>query len=219
MAKVFWCIPRERTVYGEAFDAFIKVAFEAGASLPDSIPLQLPYARTDQVRTTYAEAFLSMSAGPDDVLVMLDSDMQHPPTVLPHLASHDSEHSPVGLLYCRRGEPWDPCAFNIDLTADYPATYQRLVSWEEGLGSIDFVSTGAIAIRRWVFERLPWPWFVYQYDPDYWRKWGRWPGEDVYFAKLCMEHGITHWLDTSLISRHLVVESIGAERWQRRAAP
>lgn len=216
MPDIFWCVPRERVVYGEAFDSFNLLAFETGRSLPNSVLLQAQYARTDQVRTRYAESFMKLSKDGNDTLIMLDSDMRHPPKTVAHLAQYADEPAlgVVGLLYFRRGAPHDPCAFNIDLSEGYPRSYLRLTEWTPGLSRLDFVSTGAIAIKRWVFEKLEWPWFVYQYSKEFWEGWGPWPGEDVYFARSCMEHNIQHWIDTTLISLHLTVESIGPERWK-----
>jgi hypothetical protein len=67
------------------------------------------------------------------------------------------------------------------------------------------VGSGAIAIWRWVFDRLEeagfgWPYFRYEYPADY----GYDQSEDVFFARCCYAAGVEHFCDTGVEVPHLI---------------
>ena len=177
----------------------MKVAYRMGQL--GWTPLWAEYGRTDVTRQGLALAFLEHSANPNDTLVMLDVDHEHPREVLERLAAHDV---PVAAaLNFRRGEPYQACAFRRSGVGDL----HHLASFPPGLHRMDALGTGAIAIQRRVFERLQalghvW-FFKYEYgsptDPL------ASPSEDMYFSKICEEAGIEMFVDTTIVSPHITL--------------
>jgi hypothetical protein len=169
--------------------------------------------RTDRARNVVVEAFLERSRNPDDVLVMLDCDHEHPYYIVDRLAGHPSEHGVVGALAFRRYSPNDPVffAFDEDGGMHSPEYWVR-----NGVYQCDVVGSGALAIKRWVFDRLEkvgfgFPWFQYEYP----EKWGYDQSEDVYFARCCYQTGIKHYCDTGVEIPHLI-RAVADERLWRK---
>ncbi len=74
------------------------------------------------------------------------------------------------------------------------------------------VGGGAIAIQRWVFERLmekgfAWPYFRLVYLEGSVDQ----PGVDMYFGAICEEAGIPHYVDCDLVTPHLRMVEIDRE--------
>lgn len=206
--KIFWAVLKERSIEEHAADALFDVcSYTAG---PDVYRISIPYVRTDNARNICVDGFMAYdNPDPNDVLVMLDCDHLVPPDVVLRLAAHNV--GVVGALAFRRSPSSDPLFFmelNGQLTA--PAR------WEKGsLYACDFVGTGAIAIKRWVFDKLlaageeP-PFFRIEYKAEKWLS----LGEDYYFAMLCKKHGIKHHCDTGLEIPHLRLELSNEQSWE-----
>lgn len=211
-------------------DALLDVASWCGRRSFNRIAL--PYMRTDMARNAVVKLFLENATEPNDALVMLDCDHAHPPDVVERLVSHPPERGVVGALYFRRGEPYDPLFFVVappespggrgeegkhaSMTGKHVGLPLRApAEWEQGRTyECDVVATGAMCIRRWVFESLDaagvtWPYFRYAYpEPTYQQT------EDVYFGLRCHEAGIKHYCDTGLVIPHLTVQGITLESWE-----
>ena len=173
------------------------------------------YRRTDDARNKAVLALSKVARDDRDVLVMLDADHMHPMDVIEQLVAHDV--GVVGAMYFRRGEPFDVCAFRRgpDVPqqeapqgqAGQAGSTSGLVAVgreETGLHKVAVVGTGAIAIQRWVFERLMekgygWPHFRYAYAEGSLDQ----PTEDMYFGAICEEAGIPHYVDCDLVTPHL----------------
>jgi hypothetical protein len=142
---------------------------------------------------------------------MLDNDQLHPANILEQLAGQTTDLGVVGALYHQRGDNYKPCFFIYE----DPDKWITLQNWPDNtLLQCAFVGTGAIMIRRWVFDKLeekgfkP-PFFRFDYtEPNY-------PTEDWYFANLCRQAGINHWVHTGLPSPHLGWRAITTADWQR----
>lgn len=208
--NVFWAFLLERTILGHAVDAVIDVS--AISAVKGYTRISIPYQRTDMARNHIVESFLELAKDPGDVLIMLDGDHYHPMDINVRLASYGPDIGVVGALYFRRGPPYDPLFFKK--VGDH---LRNPAEWEEGLTyKMDAVATGAIAIRRWVFEKLdaagfPYPYFYYEYPEDH----GFSQTEDITFAKNCQSAGILHHCDTSIITPHLAVKMITKDDWDR----
>lgn len=175
-----------------------KVLFPLLAIAQQGFPfMTMPHGRTDLVRNKMALQLLSSNF---THLIMLDVDHTHPVDIVQRLMKNFTtypELKVVGGLNFRRGEPYDPCAF---IKGD-DGRYYPMSEWPAGLIRVDALGTGCIAIARETFEELPPPWFFNPYDrimEDIW------PGEDIGFAKLCAEHGIEQYVDTTITSPHLI---------------
>jgi len=182
-------IPMERNIGQLAFFGFVGIVTQGW-------PLaRLEYTRNDIARNKFGEFLLDSQF---THILQLDSDHVHPPDVVQRLArwfrAYPDEVEVMGGLNFRRGAPYDPCAF-VD---PGDGSYRRMAEWPRGAVEVDALGSGSIMISRKVFERLPKPWFAYSYADL-----SGWPGTDMWFSKLCHEHGIALWCDTTTVSPHI----------------
>lgn len=207
---VYWAVLLERTVMQEAFDSLLDVA--AYCATRGFIRITLPYTRTDAARNRITRAFITCGNNPHNTLVMLDNDHIYPVDVVERLAQRPEAEGVIGALAFRRGPPYDPCWFVRE--GEY---LRRPAQWDCGaVYECDAVGTGAIAIKRWVFDRLTeagfhWPYFRYEYPEGLNFN----PTEDMYFARICEEAGIRHHVDTALEIPHITTKLITQETWER----
>ena len=202
---VFWSFLLERSIQHEAVQAVLDVAMTCGAA--GYTRMGIPYARTDMARNTLANAFLEASDNPNDTLVMLDCDHLHPPDIVPRLAVRQ-EGVVAGLAF-RRSPPHEPLWFvkQPDGILRAPAEFEPVVY------ECDFVAPCAMAVKRWVFQKLAdlghKHFFKYVYYPD-----GGSNAEDWGFSEICMAAGIKHHVDCSLIIPHIASRAIDLETWE-----
>jgi len=165
--------------------------------------INLAYMRTDMARNNFAEHILK----DDDFthLIMLDLDHEHPLTVVGQLCESVAE-DPTGRLALsalafRRSQPYDPIAWRWDKKEK---AFFTVTDWEPGeVLEVDQFSISASIIAREVFERLPWPWFKYEYFTR-----GSHPGEELWFCKQARKAGIKLHVDTRISTTHLNVAKI-----------
>ena len=208
MAKVFWAALLERNIQDAAVQSLLDVAMAAGATGYSRI--RWPYSRTDLARNEIVRQFKSQAEAGDDCLVMLDDDHLMPADVIDRLLRWNQ--GVVGALAFRRGEPFFPCFFVRHPSGGLSQTLE----WEPGLIQCVIVGSGAIAIRRWVFDALDeagyiWPYFRYQYkkgDVPF-------PSEDVYFGECCDKAGIPHYVDTTFEIPHLAPSTVESSSWRQ----
>lgn len=212
--EVVWSILPERSVQEYAFMAAMALAAHAGNR--GYTYAASNYQRTDVARNRLADAFHRMGKNPDDVLVMLDCDHCHPYDTIERLVSHPPECGVVGALAFRRGEPFFPCFFIRNRLGHM----MHPLELTGGLMKGAIVGTGAIAIRRWVFDAIakaeyPVP-FKYEYDDTMFAT-GEYQSEDVSFGYICEKLGIAHYCDTSLVTPHLTASAIDQTAWNAYA--
>jgi hypothetical protein len=193
-------IPLERQVPGSVFQNFLQIA-RHGWNFIDPV-----YRRTDVSRNIFGRTLLEHKGFTH--LVMLDLDHWHPFDIVQRLlapAVHDRDkYQVVGALAFRRGEPFNPCAYQLDPDGEL----QVIIDWTPGLLKVDAIGHGAMAIDRRVLEKLPAPWWQYEYwewemSDDY-----NYPTEDLYFSELCRDHGVNIWCDTRIRTPHLAETAI-----------
>lgn len=177
--------------------------------------MSLPYGRTDIARNKIVEVFMRETDQPDDALVMIDNDHRLPADLISRLTRFPSrECGVVGALAFRRGAPFDPCAF-VRLPDGEMGTPVEL----DGCMKVSIVGTGAIMIRRWVFDALiaagyqP-PFFRYAYADNNMN----FPSEDIYFGMACEAAGIPHWVDGTTEIPHLIASEVDKSSWERYLA-
>ena len=200
-------IPVERTMSTRAFMSFWAIAQQGFPLLPRH------YARCDIHRNEFGRTMLNHPEFSH--LIMLDSDHVHPPDVvqqLAQIAAAAPEKLVIGGLNFRRTAPYDPCVFK----ADEAGLLRQPATWGEGLLEVDVLGHGCIIIAREVFERIPPPWWKYDYGGDYSDPGQIYPfwSDDVYFSHLCGEHGIKLWCLTTLTSPHIAEVPVGPELFQ-----
>lgn len=209
--RVFWAYLLAPAVLEHAVGAALNVAMYCGMRRYDRIGL--PSTRVDRTRNAIAKLFVEQSTHPHDVLVMLDCDHVHPPDIVERLASHAPQLGVVGALLFRRSWPHDALFFAIDDEGQM----RGADAWEtDGLYRCAVTGSGAIAIRRWVFDKLAaagyeWPWFRYEYPPEH----NYDQSEDVFFARCCHAAGVYHYCDTGVESPHLIHAVADKARYDR----
>lgn len=213
--RVWWGVLLERCNYDMSTQAVMNFAYRMGQRsmrYPQQLwqPIMSEYKRTDIHRQGFAEVFMTLSDRPDDTLVLLDIDHNHPVTTGMRLVAHDV---PVVVpLMFRRGEPYDACALRR-----FPdGELRHLRSFQPGLHRMDAVGSGAIAIQRQVFERLMAAGHEWFFKYEYLTKPNRAPSEDLYFSKICEEAGIEMYVDTEFETPHITLGLIGRdthEQW------
>jgi len=211
MGNTYWAIMKERhgAAYEESFDALADV-IEYTARLRGFFRMVEKTLPVAHARNRYAQMFMRETPNPqpDDTFVMLDVDHAMSRDIVEKLAAH--EVGVVGALATSRGthKPFTPF---FKRGAD--GVLYALTEWADGEfieGTI--IGTGAIAIKRWVLEKLnhcaP-SWFRYEYrGKDYEAT------EDMYFAYECEKAGISHWCDTNLWIPHCTVMYTTPAEWR-----
>jgi hypothetical protein len=185
------------------------VFYQYWAIAQQGVPiLQMPYNRIDVTRNKMAVELLRSEM---THLLMLDIDHKHPANIIQRLARWvlmKPDIQVVSGLNFRRSEPFDPCCgFWGEDEKYYPPA-----EWEQGLIKVDAVGGASLLIAREVFELIPPPWFTF----DYSRVWADdWPGEDVSFSRLCGEHGIDIYVDTTTTSPHMTSALITEDTFKK----
>ena len=206
--RVFFAALKEKNLEQTAISSIEAIHYMAGKS--NYVRLSMAAQRTDTARNILVNAFLGEATEPDDVLVMLDYDHNHPIDIIDRLVAHNLDV--VGALAFRRGEPFFPCAFfaQADGTLKHPET------WEPKVYRCDAIGTAAIAIRRRVFDKFDslnfmQAWFRFSYpegSPVH-------PSEDMYFSHCCNIAGVPIHCDMGLITPHLSIGQIDASTWHQ----
>jgi len=204
--RIVLAMPCERVMYTEAAHAMMAIVHQGFPFMAHG------YSRLDRTRNDFAIELLKSDF---THVLMLDSDHLHPADIVQQLGKHvarDPSILVVGGLNFRRGEPYDPCAYLW--SEDHHL--QPMERWpDDALLKVDVLGSGSILIAREVFERLPFPWFGYNYEHNLTMEWSpdnpdgikqnmQWPGTDIWFSELCNKHGIDQWVYTGVSSPHLI---------------
>ena len=212
-SKVFWAILMERNVQDHAANTLLDVAMEAGSH--GYTRIMWGYSRTDLARNEIIKCFRNGAKDPDDYLVMLDNDHLFPPDVIARLIKWNE--NVVGALAFRRGPPYFPCFF---VREPKDGMTHIVLDWGgPGLVPCALVGTGAVAIKRKVFDALDeagftWPYFRYTYPPNN----PVLPSEDIYFGNICEKAGIQHFVDTTFCIPHLSSALVDEQTWHQYVA-
>lgn len=200
--SVLLAIPIERNIHQKAFLALEQI-------IQQNFPLlQSEYQRTDVARNFAADALLHSD---HTHLLMLDTDHIHPPDIVQRLARWVFQYPDVwvvGGLNFRRTPPYDPLAFG----EQDDGLYYSPSEWPEGLVKVDAIATCAILIDRRVFEKGDPPYFYYDYSMA---KEGKYPSEDMGFAKWCKAHNVQQYCDTTTTSPHLTDMLVDADTFRQ----
>ena len=132
-----------------------------------------------------------------EYILMIDSDMSYPPTILPTLVSRDKDVIGVDYYTPR----WNPKEKKSDrvgpIIYDYDRKNKGWKEWgkvdETKPFRVDAVGTGIMLIKAKVFKKLKKPWFPFFVYKD--RKDTRIMGEDLGFCMKCLAKGIEVWID------------------------
>ena len=142
-------------------------------------------------------------------LIMLDMDHKHPTDIVMKLlraVKEDESRAVVSALTFRRGQPYEPIAFRLEGTK-----YKAILEWEPGaVLEVDQCSPACTIFSREIFEEIDPPWWAYTYHPERFY----YPTEDIYFSKLCREHGFKQVVDTRIESIHLSTAYVGLDTFR-----
>jgi hypothetical protein len=203
--QVYWAVLWERNVLFQAADALLDVS--AICMQHGYTRIAVPYMAVDDARNQITALFLSGDGSPEDTLVMLDNDHAHPRDIVPALATRPE--GVVGALAFRRWPPHDPLWF----VRQEDGSIRQPAEWVAGqVYECDAVGAGAIAIKRWVFERL----LRQGVEPPFWRMTYGKGGtrEDMSFALACERAGIKHACHTGVQIPHLSTAYVDSTTWQ-----
>lgn len=204
---VYWAVLLDKNVAWECVDPLLDVAAQAARN--GYVRIAVPHTRTDTARNKIAQVFVDQTTAREDVLVMLDNDHAHPADIIERLARRPE--GVASALAFRRSLPHDPLFY----IRDDAGRLRQPAEWEPGTTYIcNAVATGAIAIKRWVFDELTaagysWPWFRYEYPEGV----AFHPSEDLYFAGLCEKAGIRQVCDTGLVIPHMTTAFVDQSTW------
>lgn len=170
--------------------------------------IHVPHTATEWAREEFTRAFLELSKDPYDTLVMLDADHDHPYSVVERLAlDPQPDYGVIAALAFTRGEDSRPAYYMKD--GENPSDWYSMQDIpREEIIPVDMAGTGAMAIRRWVFEKLG--------DPPYWKKMYdvQRGGEDWYFALECKKAGIQQYVHTGVEIPHFYLATKTRRDWE-----
>ncbi len=196
-------IPMERQITDLAFMHLWLTARQGFPLLNLMSDPPIGYGRTDVNRERLARTFLESDY---THLMMFDTDHLHPADAINRLArwfvSRPQTEVVFGMQF-RRGEPYDPMMFGL-----INGGLHAPGDWEPGLYRVDAAAHGTMLIRRDVLERLPEPWWAYDYGTP---ANDIWPSEDLWFCRLCRDYGVEMSVDTTQTSPHMTTGLIDAE--------
>ncbi|OPZ79974.1 MAG: hypothetical protein BWY79_00093 [Actinobacteria bacterium ADurb.Bin444] len=198
--------PFERTIPSET--EFSRVAFaQQGFAY-----VNMGYSRTDLGRCMMAKHLLE---NPEFThLLMLDTDHLHPADTVARLVRHvqkDPKKLVIGGLNYRRGPPFEPNVYFLDPEGKV----FTLKDFPKGIVKVHLLGTCAMLVAREAFERIPCPWFKYNYEQADQYKF---PSEDTWFSLEALRHGVGLWCDTTCTSPHMIVEWADKNRFERYVA-
>jgi hypothetical protein len=201
------CVLVERTGAASAacFRACMEIAQEGWPQL------WVPPCHVDLARNKAARQFLDSDL---THLLFLDCDHRHPKNIVHRLArwvKRDPSLLVVSGMAFRRCPPFDPTAY----MADDDGNVYQITSWQPGLMRVDLVGAPCLLVNREVFERIPAPWFAFDYSHAGEDKY---PGEDIYFSLRCKEHGIDIWVDTTTVSPHAMESWVDGNTYRTHMA-
>jgi hypothetical protein len=170
---------------------------------------KLPYSIPDVARNKAAQALRESEF---THVLMLDTDHPHPFDIVQRLARRvieDPTRLIVAAMAFRRGEPYDPMAW----VHKEDGFYYTIDDWEHGsIFECDVVATPAMLIHRDVFETVKYPWFFYEYLPEYTD--GMRPTEDLGFCRKARAAGIKIYCDSSVITPHMRAVKVDEKTWE-----
>ena len=118
-----------------------------------------------------------------DYVFFLDDDVCFEPDILKRLLKHNVDV--VGALYLRRMYPFNPA----------PHTS---LEGPPGLRKSKLAATGALLVKKSVFDKIEYPWFLSTYTED-----GQPVSDDGYFCHELLKAGVSIYVDTSVWVGHM----------------
>ena len=141
--------------------------------------------------------------GKSDYLLMIDSDMTYPGTVLDTLISRDKDIIGV-VYYSPRSNEEKKTRWVGPILYDYHPKKKLWMEWPECDKKEPFrvcgIGTGIMLIKTKVFDKVEQPWFSF-FTAKYRKNVGI-MGEDIAFCLRCMAAGVRIWADPTMNIGH-----------------
>jgi len=141
--------------------------------------------------------------GKSDYLLMIDSDMTYPDTVLDTLISRDKDV--IGVVYYSIRQDKDKRMQRVGpILYDYHPQKKLWMEWPKCDKKEPFricgIGTGIMLIKTKVFDKVKQPWFSF-FTAKYRKNVGI-MGEDIAFCLKCMAVGVEIWADPTMNIGH-----------------
>jgi hypothetical protein len=157
---------------------------------------QLAFVYGAYIQANRDELVRQMLASNAQWLFMVDDDHTFDRRLLINLL--DRQVPVVGALAVARKPPYFICAFSETDRRSGRSVGMPMHGFRFEMQEVAAVGTGAILVRRAVFEALDPPWFASSYDEE-----GNNVSEDVSFCERAREAGFGVWLDGTQQLGHL----------------
>lgn len=208
--RVSICVPLGETVPSMFFLSINKLIFgncdDYQLFLYSSCSKPLDLARNNIVLE-------ALSQNESDYILFLDTDMVFDKNLLKKLLAHKKEV--VSALYFTKYYPYEATArkflFNTGMV-----TFQKYQDIPLKSGLVPSASgLGACLIEASVFDKIDHPYFKFEFA-DHGKEGGLGikTGEDIYFFRKVIQAGITPYVDTDIILRHLGGVGSGLESFE-----
>jgi len=144
-------------------------------------------------------------------LLFLDGDNTFPLRMIDRLVDLCQHRDIATGVYFKKGFPHEAVAMVRKITDDLPwdgRTYHPVVVERKRpvIGNVHAMGMGCTMIRRHVFEKLPHPWFYYEYSTG---DGENTVSEDMPFFRAVTDAGFTTCVDTHIVCGHLKTEAVG----------
>lgn len=132
-------------------------------------------------------------------VLFVDDDMVFPHDTLLRLLNHNKDI--VGAVAFQRRPEHLPCTFNLE--PNDSSLLSAIECLGQGVQPFDAIGSSCILIKTEVFNKIPYPWYVWgDKSLGVMVKQGG-LGEDLSFCIRAKQHGIQTWADTDFVITHL----------------
>ena len=129
-----------------------------------------------------------------DYIMWVDSDMILPKNTLVRLLSHDKDIVAGVYSYKVLGNKEVVAKrFQDETREEYDNLTIKEIKESSGLIEVDGFGFGCVLTKTSMFDKIPFPWFIYTQDM----------GEDIFFCRKAQNEGYKLWLDTDVICGHI----------------
>ena len=129
-----------------------------------------------------------------DYIMWVDSDMILPKNTLVRLLSHDKDIVAGVYSYKVLGNKEVVAKrFQDETREEYDNLTIKEIKESKGLIEVDRFGFGCVLTKTSVFDKIPYPWFIYTQEM----------GEDIFFCRKAQNEGYKLWLDTDVICGHI----------------
>ena len=128
-----------------------------------------------------------------DYILWVDSDMIIPPDTLAKLLSHDKDIV-AGVYALKLLNNKDAVVKRFKQDEDeYENVTIKEIRETKDLMKVDGFGFGCVLTKVSMFEKIPYPWFIYTQEM----------GEDIYFCRKAQNEGYELWLDPTIRCGHI----------------